>query len=323
MKIEVNTVEKSNKIHTLQRKRKKYNLQESQKKLALFFMAPWIIGFLAFSLYPIIATGFYSFTEYNLFDQPKWSGLANFDEMFHSSEFYTSLFNTLYYVIFGVGLQLFVALITALLLNMKVKGRAFFRAVYFLPSLMPPVAGALLWVWLLNPKYGLVNAILGFFNLNQPLWLSSAEWAKPAIILMSLWGIGSTMIIYLAGLGDIPSSYYEAVEIDGGGMWSKFRHVTWPLLTPITLFQVISGIIAGFNVFTQSFVISAAGSGNTPMGGIKNSLLFYAVNIYQEAFSYLKFGYASALAWVMLIIILLVTLIILKSSKKWVYYEGE
>jgi multiple sugar transport system permease protein len=188
---------------------------------------------------------------------------------------------------------------------------------------MPPVAGALLWVWLLNPKYGLVNAVLGFFKLDQPLWLSSAEWAKPAIILMSLWGIGSTMVIYLAGLGDIPSVYYEAVEIDGGGMWSKFRHVTWPLLTPITLLQIISGIIAGFNVFTQSFIVSAAGSGNSPIGGIKNSLLFYAVNIYQQAFSYLKFGYASALAWIMLLIILVVTMIILKSSKKWVYYEGE
>lgn len=314
MKMDINIVKKS---------KKKYNLQRNQKKLALVFMTPWVIGFLVFSLYPIIATAYYGFTDYNLFDPPKWIGLTNFNDMFHDTEFYTSLYNTFYYVIFGIGLQLFLALITALLLNMKVKGRAFHRAVYFLPSLMPPVAGSLLWVWLLNPKYGLVNAVLSFFHLGQPLWLSSAEWAKPAIILMSLWGIGSTMIIYLAGLGDIPVGYYEAVEIDGGGMWSKFKHVTWPLLTPITLFQIISGIIAGFNIFTQSFIISAAASGNSPIGGIKDSLLFYAVNIYQQAFTYLKFGYASALAWVMLIIILIVTLIILKSSKKWVYYEGE
>jgi multiple sugar transport system permease protein len=323
MNIETSKLETVTKNLERQSKKKKYNLQRNQKKLAAIFMAPWVIGFLAFSLYPIIATGYYGFTEFNLFDAPRWIGLDNFKEMIHDSEFYTSLFNTFYYVIFGVGLQLFAALITALLLNMKVKGRPFYRAVYFLPSIMPPVAGALLWVWLLNPKYGLVNAVLGFFHLGQPLWLSSAEWAKPAIILMSLWGVGSTMLIYLAGLGDIPSGYYEAVEIDGGGMLSKFKHVTWPLLTPITLFQIISGVIAGFNVFTQSFVISSAGTGNAPLGGIKNSLLFYAVNIYQQAFSYLKFGYASALSWVMLIIILIVTMLILKSSKKWVYYEGE
>lgn len=302
---------------------KSYIINRNQKKLAAVFMAPWVIGFLAFSLYPILATIYYSFTQYNLFDAPKWIGLENYAVLFSSEEFYVSMYNTIYIIVFGVGLQLFMALITALLLNMNVKGRAIYRAVYFLPSLMPPVAGALLWVWLLNPKYGLVNAVLAFFHLPQPLWLVSAEWAKPSIILMSLWGIGNTMVIYLAGLGDIPTVYYEAVEIDGGGMWSKFRHVTWPLLTPITLFQLISGIIAGFNIFTQTFIINASSTDKTNLGGIKNSLLFFAVNIYQEAFTYLKFGYASALAWVMLILVLLVTLAILKSSKKWVYYEGE
>ncbi len=315
----------SSKIEEKEKKpiNRNFSTLKGQKKLAIIFMIPWVIGFLAFNLYPILTTIFYSFTKYNLFEAPKWVGLENYSTLFRSKEFYQSLYNTLYYVIFGVGLQLSLALITAIILNMKVKGRSFFRSIYFLPSLMPPVAASLLWVWLLNPKYGLVNAALRFCNLPEPLWLVSAEWAKPAVILMSLWGIGSTMVIYLAGLGDIPTVYYEAVEIDGGGMWSKFRHVTWPMLTPITLFQLISGMIAGFNIFTKTYIIIKAAADNGSLGGIKNSLLFFAVNIYQEGFSYLRFGYASALAWVMLVIILILTLIILKSSKKWVHYGGE
>jgi multiple sugar transport system permease protein len=310
-------------LHTNKHSNTNFSIEKSQKKLALIFLIPWVIGFLVFNLYPILSTFFYSFTKYNLFEAPKWVGLQNFSDIFKSKEFYKSLYNTLYYVIFGVGLQLFLSLITALLLNMNVKGRSFFRSAFFLPSLMPPVAASLLWVWLLNPKYGLVNMVLRFFHLQEPLWLVSAEWAKPAVILMSLWGIGSTMVIYLAGLGDIPMVYYEAVEIDGGGMWSKFRNVTWPMLTPITLFQLISGIIAGFNIFTQTYIISQASGRNGSLGGIKNSLLFFAVNIYQEGFKYLKFGYASALAFIMLIMILIITVLILKSSKKWVYYGGE
>lgn len=301
---------------------KGYSIKRKQRNLAIIFLIPWVIGFLVFSFYPIMSTVFYSFTEYNLFEAPKFIGISNYSVLIKNHEFYQSLYNTIYYIIFGVGLQLIFALITALLLNMHVKGRTLYRAIYFLPSLMPPVAAALLWVWLLNPKYGLVNAVLKVLSLPQPLWLADAAWTKPAVILMSLWGVGNTMVIYLAGLGDIPITYYEAVEIDGGGAWAKFKNVTWPMLTPITLFQLISGFIAGFNIFTQTYIISAS-SQNSSLGGLKNSLLFYAVNIYQEAFTYLKFGYASALSVVMLIIVLTITLIILKTSKKWVYYGGE
>lgn len=302
---------------------KKYSATRNQKKLAILFMTPWVLGFLVFNLYPILSTVYYSFTQYNLFQAPKWVGLKNYYALFTSPEFYLSLYNTLYYVIFGVGIQLILALSTALLLNMNVKGKSIFRSIYFIPSLMPPVAASLLWVWLLNPKYGLINSLLRFFHLNEPLWLISAEWTKPAIILMSLWGIGSTMVIFLAGLGDIPSVYYEAVDIDGGGLWSKFKNVTWPMLSPITFFQLISGMIAGFNIFTQTYIISQASADKASMGGIKNSLLFFAVNIYQEGFSYLKFGYASALAWIMLLIILILTLFIFKTAKRWVFYRGS
>lgn len=301
---------------------KGYSIKRKQRNLAIIFLIPWIIGFLVFSFYPIITTVFYSFTEYNLFEAPKFIGISNYAVLVKDNQFYQSLYNTIYYIIFGVGLQLIFALITALLLNMHVKGRTLYRAMYFLPSLMPPVASALLWVWLLNPKYGLINSVLRVLRLPQPLWLADAAWTKPAIILMALWGIGNTMVIYLAGLGDIPVTYYEAVEIDGGGAWAKFVHVTWPMLTPITLFQIISGFIGGFNIFTQTYIISAS-SQNGSLGGLRNSLLFYAVNIYQEGFKYLKFGYASALAVVMLIIVLAITLLILGTSKKWVYYGGE
>lgn len=305
-------------------KKKHYSrLGRAQIKLAMLFIAPWVIGFLAFSLYPIITTLYYSFTEYNLFTPPKWVGLQNYIDMFSDENFRCALYNSLYFVVIGVTLQLALAIFTAILLNMDVRGKSFFRTIYYLPALVPPVAGALIWVWLLNPQYGLVNALLRMLHLPEPLWLSSAEWSKPAIILIVLWGIGNTMVVYLAGIGEIPPEYYEALEIDGGNAWHKFTAITWPMLTPVTLFQLINGIIAGFNMFTQSYVVSLT-RGRTPgdIGGVGNSLLFYAPNLYREGFSYLKFGYASAQAWFMLLIVLLVTAIILKTAPKWVHY-GE
>ena len=166
--------------------------------------------------------------------------------------------------------------------------------------------------------------MLKFFHLPQPLWLSSAEWSKPAIILMTLWGIGNTIIVYLAGIGDIPRDYYEAIDLDGGGPLSKFRYITWPMLSNVTFFQVVNGIIMGFNTFTQSYIVAAsAPKGNGTLGGVKNSLLFYAVDIYNEGFKYLKFGYSSALATIMLLVMVIITFFLFKGSKKWVYYGGE
>ncbi len=298
-------------------------LGRAQTRLALIFIAPWAVGFLAFSLYPIISTFYYSFTEYNLFSAPKWIGFSNYSSMLHDNNFKAALYNSLFYIIVGIPLQLLLSILTAILLNMNVKGRAVFRTLYYLPALVPPVASALIWVWLLNPQYGLVNALLRMLHLPEPLWFSSAEWSKPAIILMMLWGIGNTMVVYLAGIGEIPRSYYEAMELDGGGSWHKFTKIIWPMLTPVTLFQLISGIINGFNLFTQAYVVSLT-RGRLPgdIGGVGNSLLFYASNLYREGFTFLKFGYASAEAWFMLILVLLITFIILKTAPKWVHY-GE
>ena len=298
-------------------------LKRTQTRLAMLFITPWIIGFLAFSLYPIISTFYYSFTEYNLFSTPKWIGFSNYLSMLHDKNFTAALYNSLFYIIVGIPLQLLLSILTAILLNMNVKGRAVFRTLYYLPALVPPVAGALIWVWLLNPQYGLVNALLRMLHLPEPLWFSSAEWSKPAIILMMLWGIGNTMVVYLAGIGEIPRTYYEAMELDGGGSWHKFTKIIWPMLTPVTLFQLISGIINGFNLFTQAYVVSLT-RGRLPgdIGGVGNSLLFYASNLYREGFTFLKFGYASAEAWFMLILVLLITFLILKTAPKWVHY-GE
>lgn len=298
-------------------------LTRPQTMLAMLFILPWVIGFLAFSLYPIVTTLYYNFTEYNLFSPPEWVGLQNYIEMFGDENFRYALANSLYYVVIGVTLQLALAIFTAILLNMDVKGKGIFRTIYYLPALVPPVAGALIWVWLLNPQYGLVNALLRMLHLPEPLWFSSTVWSKPAIIMIMLWGIGNTMVVYLAGIGEIPRDYYEAIEIDGGNAWHKFTRITWPMLTPVTLFQLISGIIAGFNMFTQAYVVSLT-RGRLPgdIGGVGNSLLFYASNLYREGFTFLRFGYASAEAWFMLLCVLLVTFIILKTAPKWVHY-GE
>ncbi|WP_312692814.1 carbohydrate ABC transporter permease [Caproiciproducens sp.] len=305
-------------------KKKNFNPQKSQIRLAIVFLIPWVIGFLVFNLYPIVSTVYYSFTKYNLVTKAKWIGFSNFHRMLSDDVFWKSVYNSFYFVIIGVSLQIALSVLSAVLLNMNIKGKSFFRTIYYLPAIVPPVASSLVWMWLLNPQYGLVNSFLRFFNLPQPLWLSSAEWSKPAIILMALWAIGNTMVVYLAAVGDIPKDYYEAMDIDGAGPWTKFWKITWPMLSNVTLFQVINGIIVGFNTFTQSFIVAASSQkGNGSLGGVQNSLMFYAVNIYNEGFRYLNFGYASALSTVMLIGMIIVTALIFKSSKKWVYYGGK
>lgn len=304
-------------------KKKKYNSKKAQIRLAVLFLCPWVVGMVLFSLYPICSAIYYSFTEYNLMKAPKFVGLENYVEIFHDKNFFKSVYNSLYFVVIGVTLQLALSIFSAILLNSKIRGRGIFRTLYYLPSIVSPVANAIIWMWMLNPQYGLVNAFLKFFHLPQPLWLSSATWSKPAAILMALWAVGNTIIVYLAGIGDISKDYYEAIDLDGGGPWAKFRYITWPMLSNVTFFQLINGIITGFATFTQSYMVAAIEpKGNGTLGGVKNSLLFYAVNIYNESFRYLKFGYASAMAVIMLIGMIVITLILFKTSKKWVYYGG-
>jgi len=290
------------------------------------FASPWIIGFLLFSLYPIIKSLYYSFTDFNVFMPPKWVGLANYKELFSDDLFYKSLKNTLFMTLIGTPINLIVGLINAMLLNVKVKGMPIFRTLFFIPSIVPVVASSMLWTWLFNPSCGLINKALGKIGLYQPNWLADPRYTKPALIIMGIWGTGSIMIIFLAALQDIPAQLYEAADIDGAGPWDKFIHVTLPGLAPIMLYQIILSVINNFQYFTQAYVMTGAGSGQYSgvIGGPENSMLFYALYLYHNGFNYLKMGKASAMAWILFIIVAIVTWILIKTSHLWVSYgEGD
>jgi multiple sugar transport system permease protein len=230
------------------------------------------------------------------------------------SQVWTSLRNTIYYTVFHVPLSLVLAFAIALLLNAKVRGLAVFRTMFFLPSVTAGVATAILWLWLLNPN-GLINYALGLIGITGPRWFGSSQWAMPGLILMSLWSIGGSVIVYLAGLQGVPDQLYEAASIDGAGWWSRLRHVTLPMMTPTIFFTVVMGLIAAFQVFTPALVITNGGPGT--------STLFYLLHLYRNGFQWFNMGYASALAWVLFVIILGFTLLQLGLSGRWVYYEGE
>jgi multiple sugar transport system permease protein len=296
------------------------------------FIAPWIIGFLVFTAGPMLASIVLSFTDYDM-ASAKPIGFGNYANLIwqlnpaggHGDPlFYKSFWNTFYYALFSVPLGLTGSLLLAVLLNQKLKGLSFFRTVYYLPSLVPAVASSLLWIWILQPDSGLLNQFLSWLfkhypvnllHLTTPRWLQSEAWSKPSLILMSLWGIGgSRMIIFLAGLQGIGDQYYEAAKIDGAGAFRTFRHVTLPLITPVIFFNLVLGIIGAFQAFTQAYIMTN--------GGPNNSSLLYALFLYQLAFERLQMGKASAMAWLLFLMLLIFTLIQFNSSKKWVHYEG-
>jgi multiple sugar transport system permease protein len=285
------------------------------------FIGPWLIGFLLFTLGPFVASFYLSFTEYKLIDAPSWIGLTNYDTMFSSLwsdegdiQVWTSLRNTVYYTVFHVPLAMVLAFSIALLLNADVRGMPLFRTMFYLPSITAGVATAILWLWLLNPN-GLVNYGLGLIGIAGPRWFGSTAWAMPGLILMSLWSIGGTIIIYLAGLQGVPQQLYDAASIDGAGWWARLRHVTVPLMTPTIFFTMVIGLIASFQIFTPALVITDGGPGT--------STLFYLLHLYRNGFRWFNMGYASALAWLLFVIILAFTLLQLALSRRWVYYEGE
>ena len=279
------------------------------------FFAPWMVNLILLNLLPIGAAVYYSFTDYSVLQAPQWIGLGNYNEMFYIDElFWVAIYNTLYYCLFAVPLGLTISLLLALLLNSQIRGISFFRATFFLPSIVPAVAASIVWAWILHPEYGLINDVLARVGIPGPPWLTSEVWSKPAFILMSLWGIGPTAIIFLAGLQDIPEHLYEAAEIDGAHMFQRFLHVTLPMLTPTIFFNLIIGLINAFQIFTQVYIVSE--------GGPLWSTLFYVYYLYRQGFQYFNMGYASALALVLFVIILVLTLIVMATSRRWVYYEG-
>lgn len=281
------------------------------------FVLPWIIGFLIFTLGPIIASLLFSFTDYDIMLTPSFIGLDNFRELFTDPLFYTSLYNTVYIVALAVPLGMLVSFAIALLLNQKVRFLAVYRTAYFLPSIVPAVASAALWLYLLQPQWGVVNGLLESVGITGPGWLSSELWSKPAIIMMMVWGAGNTVIIYLAGLQDIPQALYEAAAIDGANEWNKFWRITLPLMTPSLFFTLVLGIIGTFQIFAQIFVLTDG------MGGPQNSTLVYMIYLYRNGFNFFRMGYASAMAWVLFVLIMLLTWVQLKAARRWVYYEAE
>lgn len=297
---------------------KHMSARRRQTFTGLAFAAPFIIGFIVFIGYPILASGFYSFTDFNLFQSPKWVGLENYQRMADDATFWRALVNTLILTVFGVPLSLGIAILGAHFLNLPVRGQPLFRALIYLPSIVPMVVGGYLWRWLLNSQYGFLNHALSLIGITGPNWLSEPEWGKPAIILMSLWTVGGTMIIYLAAIKDVPQELYEAAELDGANAWSRFVNITWPVISPVTLFQLIVTVIAYLQIFTQPYLLAQTRLNNAS-GGPGQGMLSYSMYLFQNAFSFLKMGYASAMAWVLFLITLVVSVVILWSSKKWVH----
>jgi multiple sugar transport system permease protein len=280
------------------------------------FILPWLIGFLVFTAGAMIYSLYLSFFEADFLSQFTFVGLANYAQMLFSDELWPkAIRNTAYFAFVSVPLLTSLALLIALLLNQKVIGLSILRTIYYLPSVVQGVAVAILWVWLFHPEFGPINGLLRVVGLPGPTWLSSSTWAMPAIIMMSLWGVGGSMIIFLAGLQGIPQSLYDAAAIDGAGSLRSFWHITIPMMTPTIFFSLILGLIGSFQMFTQAYVMTR--------GGPNNATLTYVMLIYNKGFQQFHFGYAAALAWVLFIIILVFTLLILKSSTVWVYYEGE
>lgn len=285
------------------------------------FASPWIFGFLAITLGPMLFSLYASFTSYHITDTPQWLGAQNYQFILqHDPDFSTSLGNTVWYVIVKTPVVISLSLVIAVLMNQNVPGVKIFRTIYYMPTVITGVAAIFLWVWVLNPS-GILNTALAYFHLAQPNWFYDPAWSKPGLIVMGAWYIGSPVLLLLAGLTGIPRHLYEAAEIDGAGMLRKFWNVTIPMLSPTLFFLVLTNIIGAFQVFNSAYVISTSGNGNTQPGDPQRSLLFYEVYLYNH-FKVQEMGYTCAIAWILFVIVLAVTLFQLWLSRRWVYYES-
>jgi multiple sugar transport system permease protein len=286
------------------------------------FVSPWLAGFILLTAGPMIASLYISGTSWTMLSPPVWVGVQNYTRLLgDDNRFGVSLLNTLYYVALAVPLGLVVSLLLALLLNRRVPGRGLFRTLFFLPSITNLVAVSLLWMWILNPEYGLLNGALRMAGIDGPLWFQSEGWAKPALVLMSLWGTGGTMIVFLAALQGIPEELYEAAELDGAGAFSRFVHITLPMISPAFLFNLIVGIIGSSQVFTQAYVMTGSAQPGSE-GGPNNATLFVVLYLYKKAFQEFTMGYAASIAWVLFFLILVATILQMKLARRWVYYEA-
>jgi multiple sugar transport system permease protein len=289
-------------------------IERSRRVAGLLFLCPWLIGLLLFTAYPILASFYYSLTDYTVLRPPRWVGFANYVYLLREDEYFWrfAVYNTLFMflelplsIVLGVGL--------AMLLNQRLRGMAVFRTIFYVPVLVPTIAASLLWLWLLNPQFGLANQALDTVIHQRIGWLADPLWSKPSFIVMDLWGIGGAMVIYLAALQGVPEHLYEAALLDGASGWHRLRHVTLPMISPVIFFSVIMSVIGTFQYFTQTFVMTK--------GGPNLSTTFFALYLFRNAFEYFRMGTACAMAWLLFLITLAATLIVFRSSARWVYYE--
>jgi multiple sugar transport system permease protein len=303
----------------LETQKRRFNFHMTMRRreaiMGYVFLTPWLIGFLVFLVGPMLTSIYLSMTNYKMISSPVWIGLANYERMIADPLVIHSLTVTIKYTAFAVPLGMIAAMAIAVLLNQKIHASGIFRTVFYLPSVISGVAVALVFVWIFNYRFGLLNYFLSLVGIDGPNWLGSPRYALWAFVLMSLWGIGGNVVIYLAGLQGVPVSLIEAAIIDGASPWTRFWKITLPLLTPVVLFTMVMGVIASFQTFTQAYIMTG--------GGPANATLFFLLYLYKNAFNWFEMGYASALAWLLFIIIMIVTIIMWTSSARWVYYEGE
>lgn len=295
--------------------RRPMGIERRKAKMGLLFTMPWIIGLLVFYAYPLISSIYYSLTTYSVLSPGKFVGLKNYERLFKDALFWKSVTNTLYFAAISVPVNIVVGVVIALLLNFRSKAIGIYRTIFFIPTLVPVIATATVWKFLLDSQYGLINQLLNLLGIASVPWLTSARFSKISLVMIAAWGVGQAIIVNLAGLQDISPTYYEAAEVDGANGFQKVRHITIPLLTPVIFYNLVMGMINALQTFTLPY--SLTGGEGTPV----NSLMFYVMYLYSNAFGYMKMGYASAMAWILFVIILVLTLVVVRSSRHWVQYQ--
>ena len=281
----------------------------------LAFISPWIIGFLGFFVYPLILSLYYSFTEYNLLQPPKWVGLQNYTNLTEDSHYLNAVGNTVYFVAFSVPLGVLTAFLIAFLLNQQLRLRVLLRMIFYIPIVVPISATAILWMWIFNSNWGLLNNLLALVGIQGPSWLGSPTWSKPSLVIMQLWLVGGSVLIFLAALQDVPRALYDAAKVDGANAWRRVWHVTIPMVTPAILFSLLTGLIAAFQTFANAWIMTG--------GGPVRSTEFYVLYLYENGFRFFRMGYASAMAWILFGVVVVVTVLLFRTSAGWVYYGGE
>lgn len=297
------------------KKRRAVGIEAHKARMGVLFTLPWILGLLIFYVYPLLSSVYYSFTSYSVLNPGEFVGLQNYRDLMHDDLFWKSIANTLIFTAMSVPVNIILGIAIALLLNTQIRGIGIYRTIFFIPTLVPVVATATVWRWLLNSNYGLFNSFLEALGLAPIPWLASAQWSKISLVMMAAWGIGQAIIINLGGLQDISPEYYEAAAIDGANSFQKTIRITLPLLTPVIFYNLVMGLINSLQIFTLPYALTNG------EGSPTHSLTFYVMHLYNNAFGYMKMGYASAMAWILFVVILALTLILFASSKKWVHYQ--